>query len=608
MSKTAKNIAEEVLTPARVRELWTGIYLAALPFTPQNFDIGTLLPAMIYMARWGQRRGKGAFKEAFGLKEEGEAAPPTIANVASVLMARQADSFVGFAEPHAKSVLGDLLLTYCLENKGHEEGHDVQVQRVFATHYMASWVDLPDSVAHLRGVPELLTAILAWNDRGESIQQGGKGRFVVGDAFQVNPLLKLFARYMTVHGLHSTDLSSDRFQAEAANDLGVDELLAVLIAQGCGRAPDKAGKGRGEGDSRIPNRWPIAMEPARHLRQDLMTFIDVYGHVMPRQAFLPMLESGVALGMTNIILSTTASLFEWDHTGQLPSQQPPWPLFVDCSLGQDVYLRHVSESVMVECAARYERLPVLMMTLRILDERGRYDRKLRDELPTAFPDARPRLNLLGSLLHERHPRSDAILNGLDEDCLRLAEKLEEADEAPETVEILRGKNLSPARRLAEALVLLIGDKQQGAQFRKALESALMSDRPNGLATKRRVARTEAGTRTSVDLRAIVLSNSLLDFLVHRHLRKDAHGRPEQVLSLQQFLRILREHYGFYVDREPPGTSVPQDLLRENKQWLERRLRDLGLLVGVNDAESMKQLRARFSVPEQVKEAAGDTAE
>jgi hypothetical protein len=29
--------------------------------------------------------------------------------------------------------------------------------------------------------------------------------------------------------------------------------------------------------------------------------------------------------------------------------------------------------------------------------------------------------------------------------------------------------------------------------------------------------------------------------------------------------------------------------------LERRLRDLGLLVGVNDAESMKQLCPRFEV-------------
>lgn len=62
-----------------------------------------------------------------------------------------------------------------------------------------------------------------------------------------------------------------------------------------------------------------------------------------------------------------------------------------------------------------------------------------------------------------------------------------------------------------------------------------------------------------------------------------------------FFDLLRDRYGLYVDREPPGLSVPQDLLRANKAWLERRLRDLGLLVGVNDAESMKQLRARFVV-------------
>jgi hypothetical protein len=42
-------------------------------------------------------------------------------------------------------------------------------------------------------------------------------------------------------------------------------------------------------------------------------------------------------------------------------------------------------------------------------------------------------------------------------------------------------------------------------------------------------------------------------------------------------------------------------LRAGRPWccadfgIERRLRDLGLLVGVKDAESMKQLRARFDV-------------
>ncbi len=607
--ETPRSITESILGPARVGELWTANYLPALPFTPQNFDIGTLLPAMLYMARWGQRRGKGAFKEAFGLKINGKAEPPTIEKVASGLLAKQPEAFVGFGVPHAQALLADLLLTYCLENKGHQEGHDVQVQRVFATHYMASWVDLPDSVAHLRGVPELLTALLAWATQGEAIQPGGRGQFIVGDTFQVNPLLKLFARHMTLKGDKASNLGdSDHFLEEEANDLGVDEWLAVRVAQGCGTAPYKVRKGKGEGDSRIPNRWPIAMDSARYLRQDLVTFIDVYGPLMPRQAFLPMLESGIALGMTNIILGTTACLFEWDRTGEVPSPEVHWPLFVDCSLGQNEQLRRVSESVMAECAARYERLPVLMMTLRILDERARYDRNLRNDLPAPYPDARPRLNLLGALIHERHERADAILNGLSEDCLRLAEKLQENEEAPEAIEVLLGKIESPARRLAEALVLLIGDTQQGENIRKALESALMSDRPNGLAIKRRATRTEAGTRRSVDMRAIVLTNPTLDFLIHRHLRKDVRGKDAKPLSLRQFLDILYKHYGLYVDREPPGMSVPQGLLRENKRWLERRLRDLGLLVGVNDAESMKQLRARFAVPEQVEEGVDEATE
>jgi hypothetical protein len=123
----------------------------------------------------------------------------------------------------------------------------------------------------------------------------------------------------------------------------------------------------------------------------------------------------------------------------------------------------------------------------------------------------------------------------------------------------------------------------------------MSNRPNGLAFKRRVSRSEAGTKKAVDLRSIVLSHAHLDFLVHRHLRRDGEGKAARPLTLRRFLDLLRDRYGLYVDREPPGMSIPQELLRTNKQWLERRLRDLGLLMGVNDAESMKQLRARFIV-------------
>lgn len=601
MSKTVKTIVEDVLNPARARELWTANYLHALPFTPQGFEIGALLPAMLYMARWGHRRGKGAFRETFGPVKDGKSQPPSTRDVAAGLLRKHPLSFVGFEDEAGLAQLADLLLSYCLENKNHEEGHEAPVQRTFATHYLSSHVDLPDTAAHLRGVPELLTALLSWIAQGEHVLPGSKGlgRFVVGDGFQTNPLLKLFARHMSVRGPHASDLGSDSFDEAVANNLGIDELLAVRIAQTCGRAPDKASKSKTETDHRIPNRWPIANAAAKHLRKDLISFIDVYGQQMPRQAFLPMLEAGIALGLTNILLSTAHCLFEWERTGSVPrdkvSGQEPWPLFVDCSLGQHKALRGVSESVMSECAARYERVPVILMQMRLLDERARFDQKLKNEIPSPFPDARPRLDLLGSLLHERHERSGMILSNLDEDCQRLSEELTAAGEAPAIVETLQIESSGAVQRLAQALVDLIGDTQQGANFRKALDNSLMTDRPNGLAIKRRVQRTEEGRKKSMDLRAIVLTNAMLDFLVHRHLRKDSKGQPEQVLSLKRFLEILRLHYGLYVDREPPGIPIPQDLLRANKLWLERRLRDLGLLVGVNDAESMKQLRPRFEV-------------
>ena len=585
----AKTIVEGVLTPARTKALWSANYFPALPFTPQVFEIGGLLPSMLYMARWGQRRGKGHFAETFGRKDEKhKIQAPSLDEVAAGLLTKVSLDFDGFSDESGRALLSDLLLTYCLENKDHALGHVEQVQRVFPTHYMASWIDLPKDIANLRGVPELLTALLAWQDKGEAlISSPGKTHFPVGGDFAGNLLLAQFARHMEIRGPHSADLGSDRFAEDSASTLGVDELLAVRLAQACGHAPDKAAKGAAP----IPNRWPIADVAAKTLRRDLTVFIKVYGATVPRQSFLPMMEAGIGLGMTNILLSTTAALFEWERTGTIPKNQAPWPLFVDCSHGLDTKLRGASEASMTECLTRYERLPVLMMLARVLEDRARYDRKLRDSATSTSPDASPWLNILGDIYRERHERSDGILNGLDEDCLRLAEALE--IETPNTAHALKMEPISAALRMAEALVDLMGADPQSRSFLKALDSSLMPNRPNGLAFKRRVTRSQSGAAKAMDLRSFVLSHSLLDFLVHRHLRKDGKGKDSKRLTLRNFLDLLRTQYGLHIDREPPGLSVPQEMLQANKMWLERRLRDLGLLVGVNDAESMKQLRPRF---------------
>ena len=591
----AKTIVEGVLTPARTKALWSANYFPALPFTPQVFEIGALLPVMLYMARWGHRRGKGHFAETFGRKDEkNKVQAPNLDQVTAGLLSKTSIDISGFSDESGRALLSDLLLTYCLENRDHDLGHQVQVQRVFPTHYMASWIDLPESIGHLRGVPELLTALLAWQDKGSILVSGSeKTHFPVGCDFAENVLLAQFARHMEIRGPHAADLRSDSFIDGSASDLGVDELLAVRLAQACGHAPDKAAKGT----SAIPNRWPIADTAAKTLRRDLAVFIEVYGATVPRQAFLPMMEAGIGLGMTNLLLSTTAALFDWERTGIVPKSQAPWPLFVDCSHGLDTKLRGASEASMTECLARYERLPVLMMLARVLDDRARFDRKLRESATSNGPDAAPWLNLLGDVYHERNERSDGILNGLDEDCLRLAEALEQ--EMPNVAQSLKIEVVDPALRMSEALVELMGNKTQAQQFMKALDSSLMPNSPNGLAFKRRVTRSQSGAAKAVDLRSIVLSHSLLDFLVHRHLRKDGKGKASKRLTLRNFLDLLRTQYGLHIDREPPGLSVPLELLQANKMWLERRLRDLGLLVGVNDAESMKQLRPRFDPTREV---------
>ena len=101
------------------------------------------------------------------------------------------------------------------------------------------------------------------------------------------------------------------------------------------------------------------------------------------------------------------------------------------------------------------------------------------------------------------------------------------------------------------------------------------------------------TRRKRDLRSLVFTDSVLDYLVHLHLLKSGNKPGIRALSFREFLDVLRERYGFHVDTAPSEMTISNELLQRNRTILERRLRDLGLLVGVNDAEAMKRLEPRF---------------
>src|SRR5712692_8158444 len=67
-NKTVKTIVEEVLGIRTVKDLWTANYIPVLPLSLQEFTLGAVMPAVFYMFRCGNRRGRGKFSEVFGRK------------------------------------------------------------------------------------------------------------------------------------------------------------------------------------------------------------------------------------------------------------------------------------------------------------------------------------------------------------------------------------------------------------------------------------------------------------------------------------------------------------------------------------------------------------
>lgn len=595
---SVRKIVEQVLPPAMTKEIWSENYNKLLPVSVQDFDLAAVLPAVFYMFRFGHRRGKGKFVEAFG--------PPngtphqrkratTVKAVATKLADGGDGAFRGFNGDLERAILADLLLCYCLDNVGNRLGRTRRVQRVAPTHYMSSWVDLPNAVAHLRYVPETIVAMLARQDKSEYVSPEGNSKktwFRVGGEIRDNLLLLPFAAGVK-QGKLKGDFGADRF--DEADLVGIDQLLMIRLADRLGRAPEKV-KGK---FGRISNQKPIASLAAHEFSDDIRRYVRSYARLMPRQAFVESLESCLAIGLTMIVASSVEIVLEWAETGEVPKgeQQRPRGFFVDCSQGVDRRLRALAEQSMEEYLVRARLFPIGLMALRILDYKARYDRKIKSEVDVhslPYPYADKWLRLLGDLLQERHSRSDAILDWAEEQSDVLAEHLE-AD-YPEAASLLRGDAVepNPVWRLAEGLTHLRGNRAH-KHVANMVDSALHADRPNGLAAKRRSRRKIGGAATprSTVLRSLRLTDPVLDYLVHLHLVKPGGGTGPQALSLEDFLGIIQDRYRMFVDESPPGMSLSNDLLRLNRATLDRRLRELGLLSSVNDAEAMKRLRPRF---------------
>ena len=181
---------------------------------------------------------------------------------------------IGFDDDCERAILGDLLLCFCLENARHAQGRDQQVQRVGAAHYMASWVDLPQSSAHLRRVPEMTVALLA-NQDGDHVEitpERKRTWFPVGIGYQDNVLLRAFSEGVSRRSELAGNLRAEYFEEENAT-VGLDQLLAIRLATQMGGPPDAV---LGQGERQISNQRPLAELASSSFADDMRRFLRSY--------------------------------------------------------------------------------------------------------------------------------------------------------------------------------------------------------------------------------------------------------------------------------------------------------------------------------------------
>ena len=136
--------------------------------------------------------------------------------------------------------------------------------------------------------------------------------FAVGRGFENNVLLRAFHQGVTRDEAELGSRTSDRFDEETP--VGLDQLLMIRLAQQLGAAPDKL---RGSEGEQISNQRPIAEKAARDFSEDIRRFVRSYADIIPRHAFVELLESCMAVGMTTILTSVIEILFEWAETGEI---------------------------------------------------------------------------------------------------------------------------------------------------------------------------------------------------------------------------------------------------------------------------------------------------
>lgn len=600
-SKALRETLRQALGPAVERKVWSSNVESLLPLTFNDVDLEAVMPAVLYMLRWGARRGTGRFVTTFARTND-ESGSITALDIADKLLETTNSFSLDPAVTHAtqQTIIANLVSGLCFDNRKSKLGVDQPIQRVYPVHYLASKFDLPDRVANLRGVPELVVGILTSYGSHKIVQESKPGllRSVRQDfdTVQTRLLLSIYAGAIQVDEQDSRNATNRANPNEVldewrASTLGIDQLLLIRASQCLDRFPPSQGS---SGHNWQP-RLPVTERQNKFFEQDLRDFLRYFAADLPRSALNRSIEAIIGVNLFAILTSFCNIMNHWLESGTVlnENQQNPLKILVDCSSGKDRDLRDRAEASFSSVRNRYLASALPIKVFQLINAFA--ENSKGEDFPSG-ETAQPVDLLIAAgevLLQRTGERLRRRLEDASDDLRNLL--LDDREYDTLAIGLANPADL-PVTALARTIIAMMGPKTVEGYMSQMLESALGTDgtRGTGMLAKRNTQRSRDGnTRSYRQERSLRMPDSVLETLAHRLLVERSYYSNER-LNVRDFITELSNRYGLCID-QIDDFPVDTELLHRNREYFEERLRALGLLEGVNDAENMKRIRLRFKL-------------
>jgi len=544
---------------------------------PNNFRVHEAIPGLIYVFRYGRRRGKGRWTEV-SLSDEPRqelTTRVTVRDVARTLV-QESPRLEGFDQQAGEDIVSDWLAAAVVQTLRGTGEVDDPVQWIRPLHYFACWADLPKQFINLRSVPELLAGVMTDADSGV-LGRDPSGPFSVAANPSMNILLEVLG-----HGVNygnTEDLTGDRLAVESDTDIGPEELLCAVLGEQLGSAPRPIG---GEGGT-VPVYDTLCPLQARQLREDVSVLLRAYHRTMPSSVLIEYVCAILCANLNAFWLchmATANRLYQTGYHDEVTAEE--LSLFFDAGADANSTVRQLAETAVAENYHMMETYVRTAVGLRLL---ARLVDTAELSVPDPSEDTVAHLQALANLRINREPNVEMAAKIY---LQRLRGKFEEASEliSGDMEAILHGQaNMSAVDRLVEVLVRIQSELFE--RLRKFHTGC------TGAATSYGIVRTH-GVRPPVPYYS--LTNPAIEALVHANCVKRNKTLAEVRVPISGLQQILCSKYGLLLDgSQASGGSgrVSQAVYDENLKRFNERLRMLGLLRDVSDAQAMQTLELTY---------------